>query len=103
MLTKLSQLCHEGKIIHILLASYDDEPGEKPDYGTCLQVRKMKKPLHAKAIIRDGESAFVGSFNYTKNSLERNREVGLFVSGELAKSISQAFESDWKQGEVALR
>lgn len=63
----------------------------------------MKKPLHAKVIIRDAESAFVGSFNYTKNSLEKNREVGLFISGEIVKSISQAFASDWKQGEVALR
>lgn len=38
----------------------------------------MKKPLHAKVLIRDGDSAFIGSFNYTKNSLERNREIGIF-------------------------
>jgi phosphatidylserine/phosphatidylglycerophosphate/cardiolipin synthase-like enzyme len=63
----------------------------------------MKKPLHAKSIIRDKNAVFVGSFNYTKNSLENNREIGIFVSGEVAKSISQSFESDWKQSEVALR
>ena len=103
LLTKLSQLCYEKKIIRILLANYDDENVQKPDYGTCIQVRKMKKPLHAKSIVRDEETAFVGSFNYTKNSLENNREIGLFISWEAVKGISQIFESDWKQSEVALR
>lgn len=50
MLTKLSQLCNEGKVIRILLASYDED--EKGEYG-CIEVHRMKKPLHAKAIIRD--------------------------------------------------
>ncbi len=103
MLTKLAKLCYEGKSIRILLAQYDTSEEQKPDYGTCIEVRKMKKSLHAKAIIRDKASAFVGSFNYTQNSLERNREVGLFISGEIAKSISESFEIDWKQSEVALR
>lgn len=103
LLTKLSQLCYEKKIIRILLANYDEENTQKPDYGTCIQVRKMKKPLHAKSIVRDEETAFVGSFNYTKNSLENNREIGVFMTWEGVKGISQSFESDWKQSEVALR
>lgn len=102
-MTKLSELCYRKKIIRILLADYQNESDQKPDYGTCIQVRIMKKPLHAKSIIRDAKSAFVGSFNYTKNSLENNRELSLFISGEVVKSISQSFESDWKQSEVALR
>jgi cardiolipin synthase A/B len=101
LLIQLSQLCYEKKIIRILLADYKDET--RPDYWSCIQVRLMKKPLHAKSIIRDKNAVFVGSFNYTKNSLENNREIGIFVSGEVAKSISQSFESDWKQSEVALR
>ncbi len=103
LLTKLSELCYQKKIIRILLANYQNESTQRPDYGTCIQVRIMKKPLHAKSIIRDNQSGFVGSFNYTKNSLENNREIGLFVSWEVVKSISQSFESDWKQSEVALR
>ena len=103
LLTTLAQLCYRDKTIRLLLANYDDESDQKPDYGRCIQVRKMKKPLHAKSIIRDSQSAFLGSFNYTKNSLENNREIGLFISWEVVKSISQSFESDWKQSEVALR
>ncbi len=103
LLTTLAQLCYRDKTIRLLLANYDDESDQKPDYGRCIQVRKMKKPLHAKSIIRDSQSAFLGSFNYTKNSLENNREIGLFISWEVVKSISQSFESDWKQSGVALR
>ena len=80
LLTTLAQLCYREKTIRLLLANYDDESDQKPDYGRCIQVRKMKKPLHAKSIIRDSQSAFLGSFNYTKNSLENNREIGLFIS-----------------------
>lgn len=74
MISHLTQECYRGKVIRILLADYDEE-GEKTDYGACIQVRKMKKPLHAKVIIRDKTDAFVGSFNFTKNSLEKNREL----------------------------
>ena len=103
LLAKLSELCYQKKIIRLLLANYENETEQKPDYGNCIQVRKMKKPLHAKSIIRDNQSGFIGSFNYTKNSLENNREIGLFISWEVVKGISQSFESDWKQSEVALR
>lgn len=103
LLTTLAQLCYRDKTIRLLLADYDNDNQQKPDYGRCIQVRTMKKSLHAKSIIRDSQSAFLGSFNYTKNSLENNREIGLFISWEVVKSISQSFESDWKQSEVALR
>jgi phosphatidylserine/phosphatidylglycerophosphate/cardiolipin synthase-like enzyme len=40
----------------------------------------MKKlSLHAKAVLIDDERGFVGSFNFTKNSLENNRELGIFI------------------------
>jgi len=99
LLTKLTQLCHEQKIVRILLANYDDE--KQTVFDRCIQVRKMNKPLHAKSIIRDKQSVFLGSFNFTQNSLEDNREIGVFLSWEITKSISQSFESDWKQSEFA--
>jgi phosphatidylserine/phosphatidylglycerophosphate/cardiolipin synthase-like enzyme len=37
-----------------------------------------KKPtIHAKALIVDSSIAYVGSINFTKNSIENNREVGI--------------------------
>ncbi len=80
MIQNLEKVCHAGITVQIILAYYADDEGG-PDYDPCLQVRRLKKKtLHAKVIIRDVEKAFVGSFNYTENSLENNREVGLFIS-----------------------
>lgn len=102
LLTTISELCQEGKTIRILLADYED--GDSPlENHNCIRAYKMNKPLHAKVIIRDKKSAFVWSFNFTENSLENNREVWIFISWEITKSISESFESDWKLREVALR
>lgn len=103
LLKKISDICLQGKTVRLLLADYEDSADSALEKGTCLQVHHMKKPLHAKVIMRDRKSVFVWSFNYTQNSLENNREVWLFISGEMVKSISEAFESDWKLSEVALR
>lgn len=103
LLAELSRLCLTGKEVRLLLADYEDSADSALEHASCVRVHHMRKPLHAKVIIRDRESAFVWSFNYTENSLENNREVWVFISGEMAKSISQSFESDWKLSEVALR
>jgi phosphatidylserine/phosphatidylglycerophosphate/cardiolipin synthase-like enzyme len=54
--------------------------------------------LHAKLVIADG-IVFVGSENLSRNSLDFNREVGVFVteSGPAAAAAAQ-FESDWAAG-----
>ena len=80
MVRELNALCLGGVTVRIILASYDNENQDKKEYSQCIQSRYMKKPLHAKALLRDKTAAFVGSFNYTKNSLEKNREIGLFLS-----------------------
>ncbi len=36
--------------------------------------------IHAKVIVADGARAFVGSINFSANSLTKNRELGLIVS-----------------------
>lgn len=100
LIKHLNQACLWGKNVRILLADYE-EGWDKSDYGTCIQVKKMKKPLHAKVIIGDARQAFVWSFNYTKNSLEKNREIGLFMQGENMNTLIKIFESDWKTA-VAL-
>lgn len=101
LIDRLDQICQSGRRVRLLIADYPGED-EQENHGDCIQTRKMKKPLHAKVLIRDKWDTFVGSFNYTKNSLENNREMGLFLSWSATKSISQTFESDWKQAEVAL-
>lgn len=50
--------------------------------------------LHAKGILI-GDRAFVGSFNFTQNSLDNNRELGLFLVGESVDFLQKTFQYDW--------
>jgi phosphatidylserine/phosphatidylglycerophosphate/cardiolipin synthase-like enzyme len=57
--------------------------------------------VHAKMVIADGV-AFVGSENYSWNSLTNNREVGMLVTEpNAAAQIKQQVEADWAQGVAA--
>lgn len=59
LFAKISEICQAGKTIRLLLADYEDSADSALAKGTCLQVHHMRKPLHAKVIIRDKNSAFV--------------------------------------------
>lgn len=61
-----------------------------------IPVRFMEH-LHAKLVLADGV-AFVGSENMSTTSLDRNREVGLFVDGDAAAAAAARFEADWAAG-----
>jgi cardiolipin synthase len=61
-----------------------------------VQVRYMKKPyVHAKMVIADGLTAFLGSENISAQSLDANRELGLFVAGSAVTRLQTTFEQDW--------
>jgi phosphatidylserine/phosphatidylglycerophosphate/cardiolipin synthase-like enzyme len=52
---------------------------------------------HAKAIMVDGQRAFVGSENLSAASLDRNRELGVIVADQRAIATLQAtFAADWR-------
>ena len=52
--------------------------------------------LHVRAIVRDGQEAFVGSQSLRKLELDGRREVGVVVNdSRIAKKIASVFETDW--------
>jgi len=60
-------------------------------------VRYVRKPyVHAKIVLADGRLAFAGSENISTQSLDGNRELGLFLSqpGAVAR-MESTFEQDW--------
>jgi phosphatidylserine/phosphatidylglycerophosphate/cardiolipin synthase-like enzyme len=63
-----------------------------------IEVRKLKgRPLHVRAIIRDGTRAFVGSQSLKTDELDARREVGLLISNPaVTRQLMQVFESDWE-------
>jgi phosphatidylserine/phosphatidylglycerophosphate/cardiolipin synthase-like enzyme len=65
-----------------------------------IPVHSLSNPyIHSKAIVTDGKLAYVGSENFTQNSLENNRELGLVVGkqSEVAK-VAGAIDADFKAG-----
>ncbi len=52
--------------------------------------------MHAKMIIADGQTAFIGSENISTASLEQNRELGILVSEpNVLTTLQQTFQQDW--------
>ena len=57
----------------------------------------MPRRLHARAIIRDGTRAFVGSQSLRTDELDNRREVGLLISNPtVTRRLMQVFEQDWE-------
>jgi phosphatidylserine/phosphatidylglycerophosphate/cardiolipin synthase-like enzyme len=66
-----------------------------------VKVRRLADlRLHVRAIVRDGQEAFVGSQSLRKLELDGRREVGVVVNdSRIAKKIASVFETDWAQGQ----
>jgi phosphatidylserine/phosphatidylglycerophosphate/cardiolipin synthase-like enzyme len=67
--------------------------------GAGVRVYRGETPLyiHAKAMIADGSTAYVGSQNLSYDSLERNRELGLMTaSSPVVGSLSRTFAGDYR-------
>jgi phosphatidylserine/phosphatidylglycerophosphate/cardiolipin synthase-like enzyme len=60
--------------------------------------------LHVRAIIRDGQQAFVGSQGLRKLELEQRREVGVIVDDrDIVVRLRAVFEDDWSRTDRARK
>jgi phosphatidylserine/phosphatidylglycerophosphate/cardiolipin synthase-like enzyme len=89
MLRLLAERARQGVDVRVL--------GKTDKRASGMLVEKLPKlRLHARAIIRDGERAFVGSQSLRKAELDERREVGLIVRDpKVVKRLASVFESDW--------
>lgn len=68
-----------------------------------VHVRYISRPyMHAKLIVADSAEAFVGSENFSANSLDDNRELGILLADTTALStLDQTFAGDWGNAQAA--
>src|SRR5207249_3264349 len=60
-------------------------------------VRRSPIRLHARTIVRDGHSVFIGSQGLREVELDARREVGIiFKDRAIARKIAKTFHADWK-------
>jgi cardiolipin synthase len=66
-------------------------------YNSLLQVHPPVFRLHTRTIIRDRQTAFVGSQSLRQPELDSRREVGLIIHDEkVVKGLLETFEADWQ-------
>lgn len=61
------------------------------------EVRFQRSPhLHAKSLVVDGRAMYVGSVNFTTNSMDNNREFGLLIqTPDIVGTVQRTMEKDW--------
>lgn len=62
-----------------------------------VKVRKLADlRLHVRAMVRDGQQAFIGSQSLRRLELDGRREVGIIIThGIIVRRIQSVFEADW--------
>lgn len=70
-------------------------------------IRVQKMPglrLHVRAMIRDGDTAFVGSQSLRALELDARREVGLIVKDQaIVKKLQSVFDEDWAKTDLGKK
>jgi phosphatidylserine/phosphatidylglycerophosphate/cardiolipin synthase-like enzyme len=95
-----------GIRVRILLPDPIEDPGWEIVgrlQAAGIEVRELDDPYgHAKAILVDGISLFIGSQNLTKTSLDENRELGIVTDdrGVIAR-LTATFARDFAASPVA--
>ncbi len=76
--------------------------GQTSDRGHSLATRALPIRMHARAILRDGRTGFLGSQSLRKLELEVRREIGLiFHDAKIVKQMIKIFDKDWRDSTPA--
>jgi phosphatidylserine/phosphatidylglycerophosphate/cardiolipin synthase-like enzyme len=87
--------------IKLILDPKVDQNLDTADFlkGKGIEVRWSSKQFvytHAKTAIIDGKRAIIGSINWSRNAMTKNREIGVIIDNErLAGELEEVFWQDW--------
>ncbi len=97
MLRLLAQRAKAGVDVRVI--------GKVGKKGGAIPVQKLPgKRLHVRAMVRDGDTAFVGSQSLRSLELDGRREVGLITKdSKVVKRIADTFEADWAKTELGAK
>lgn len=79
--------------------------GKVSKRGANMRVQKLPTHrLHVRAMVRDGDAAFVGSQSLRAMELDARREVGLIVKEpKTVKRLLETFETDWAKTDLSAK
>ncbi|HBN08357.1 MAG TPA: hypothetical protein DD435_06840 [Cyanobacteria bacterium UBA8530] len=97
--THLGARARAGVDVKVMLSSGSSNEKEAKllrEKGVTQLVFTKKLVMHAKAIVVDKTEAFVGSENFTANSLDNNREMGLLIQDKsVVDALAATAQGDW--------
>jgi cardiolipin synthase len=94
-LSLLNKKISEGVVVRVL--------SRAAAKNGAMPVRRLAGRLHLRAILRDGDAAFVGSQSLRKLELDARREIGIvFRHKSIVKQMETIFENDWKKSEPVM-
>lgn len=97
----LKQRLDAGVTVRVIMAHPSDVDQNAQDGQTLLNrgipVRFLASPvMHAKTMLVDGRYGYVGSVNFTRTSMDQNREMGVMMEDAAAVGrLSAQAEADW--------
>jgi cardiolipin synthase len=99
----LAQAARRGVDVCVLTSTFHDKkPGKQFAYlqraGVAIHFSK-NYIIHAKVMIIDGDHALLGSINFTRQSVNNNRELSVIVHDKkIVAQLEGYFEGDWGWG-----
>lgn len=98
----IDDLCTDAKIMQVRIiiptfSQVSSNKNEANELSQCgAQVKTLSSPyIHAKMILAD-TTAYVGSINFTTESMDDNRELGIVLTQpDILQTLATTFESDW--------
>ncbi len=101
LIGKLAQAARRGVTVEIICGGKIIDKAKKylQKNKVAIYVLDENSPLknHAKAMIVDDQMAFIGSENFTQNSLDSNRELGIMSEeSTIISGLKQQFIKDWQ-------
>jgi len=100
----LVERARAGVDIQILLGyekNRDEDKNVQALIAAGVRVRSPKKPyIHAKAVLIDQKTLYLGSVNFTANSLDNNREIGVLFNpnSNIQAPFVNTFKKDFSVG-----
>jgi phosphatidylserine/phosphatidylglycerophosphate/cardiolipin synthase-like enzyme len=79
--------------------------GKVAKRGDGIRVAKFGgKRLHVRGMVRDGDTAFVGSQSLRALELDGRREVGMITKdGKVVKRLLEIYDADWAKTDVGAK
>lgn len=106
LIDQLQAAARRGVAVRVITPPVDDPNDREMEQIQRLlaggvQVALLGDPyVHAKTILADGAHAFVGSQNFSRSSLDSNRELGIvFDDAAAINRLASAFLQDWNAAE----